>query len=159
MISPHYEGHSHVMVEDRDRQTLQCQQCNGFSFAARCTTVSGNALTRYTARGLAFRPVSLCCLACYCPHGCRSYTWVGGGGHNGLKSILRAHSFFCVLAWLLMIYQWSIHSFKIELIQGSQCIIKSVLLQKIVQPIVTLPVGDHAKAAEKQVRLILTTAY
>ena len=49
MISPHYEGHSHVMVEDRDRQTLQCQQCNGFSFAARCTTVSGNALTRYTA--------------------------------------------------------------------------------------------------------------
>ena len=103
MISPHYDGHSHVMVEDRDRQTLQCQQCNGFSFAARCTTVSGNALTRYTARGLVFRPVSLCCLACYCTRGCcRSYTWVGGGGHNGLKSILRAHSFF-VHAWLLMI--------------------------------------------------------
>ena len=81
MISPHYEGRSHVMVEDRDRQTLQCQQCNGFSFAARCTTVSGNALTRYTtARGLVFRPVSLCCLACYCTRGCcRSYTWVGGG--------------------------------------------------------------------------------
>ena len=111
MISPHYEGHSHVMVEDRDRQTLQCQQCNGFSFAARCTTVSGNALTRYTARGLVFRPVSLCCLACYCTRGCcRSYTWVGGGGHNGLKSILRAHSFLYMLGFWWFINEAFIHS-------------------------------------------------
>jgi hypothetical protein len=35
----------------------------------------------------------------------------------------------------------------------------NALLQKIFLPITTLPVGDHAKVAEKQAWLILTTAY